>query len=203
MLCTVIVCFLVVRASIAVCKRSTVACLRAVVEACRAASCASEGVREARGFRDLVSFFMAFLSSATRCGKHFVQGNVGTVCLSLSLQAHHIDHIIKLLNFDPRLPRIDKVPLRLKQFCLFRVRGSPRECRTHSFRVRHQVGATQAKRPVVPTWTEARTPAVAQCRWMKGMPQLKHRTQILIHLFHVALGRCSVRERVVKFFLLV
>src|SRR5712691_10906735 len=135
----------------AVRSRSMVARRRCVVEACKAASCVSEGARGGRSFRGLAFILIACLCLSVRGWKDFKHRNIATCGFLLNLHAHHIEHIIEQLHLDARLASINEAPLRFKECCLLCVGLPPGERCSELFWIFDMIGASQAQGTVVAT----------------------------------------------------
>src|SRR2546421_8741564 len=115
MVWTEISCFFAFSASIAVRSRSTVASLRAAVDCLIPASCASEYVRGKRGERRLVFGFIASLHRSVERGEYFEHRDITASSFLFKLHPHDINHVIKQLDFNAGLARINRVALGLKE----------------------------------------------------------------------------------------
>src|SRR6266571_4595965 len=147
--------------SMAVRSRSIVACRRSVVEACKAASCVSEGARNVRRFRGLAFMLVACLRLSEGGWKDFKHRHIATGGFLRNLHAHNVDHIIEQLHLDARLASINGIALRFKAFCLLGIGLTPCKGCSQFFRIFHMVAATQTQGPIIAARAQSWTATVA------------------------------------------
>src|SRR5712692_537561 len=164
MVWTEISCCFALSASIAVRSRWTVASRRARADCLIPASCASEYVRGKRRSRRLVFVFIASLQRAVGRGEHFKHRDIAASSFLFQLHPHDIDHVIKQLDFNASLARINRIALGLKERGLLGIVGAPDKCCAQFFRVFDVVATSQTQRAIVFAWAEPWAGAVAKGR---------------------------------------